>query len=45
MQQSPAVGRALSELVTWGGFRTLDLSRLGWARILENRPIIEKNVV
>jgi len=45
MQQSPAVGRALSELVTWGEFRTLDLSRLGWARILENRPIIEKNVV
>ncbi|MGB3275323.1 MAG: FAD-binding oxidoreductase [Castellaniella sp.] len=45
MQQSPAVGRALSELIVHGRFRTLDLSRMGWRRILEGRPIIEKNVV
>lgn len=45
MQQSPAVGRALSELIIHGGFRTLDLSRMGWQRILNNRPIIERNVV
>jgi len=45
MQQSPAIGRALSELITTGRFQTLDLARLGWKRILDNRPIIEKNVV
>jgi FAD-dependent oxidoreductase domain-containing protein 1 len=45
MQQSPAVGRALSELITYGKFQTLDLSRMGWARILNNKLIIEKNIV
>jgi len=45
MQQAPAVGRALSELVTYGGYRTLDLSRFGWSRVLEGRPLREVNVV
>jgi hypothetical protein len=35
----------LSELVLHGGFRTLDLSRLGWERVLQNRPLRESNVV
>lgn len=45
LQHAPAVGRALSELVLHGGLRSLDLSRLGWARVLENRPLRELNVV
>lgn len=45
MQQAAAVGRALSELVTFGAYRTLDLSALGWSRVLENRPLLEANVV
>lgn len=45
MQQAPAVGRALAELVTHGDYQTLNLSRLGWARILADDPIIEHNVV
>lgn len=45
MQQSPAVGRALSELVVHGQFQTLDLSRLGWDRVLKDEPLIEVNVV
>lgn len=45
LQQSPAVGRALSELVTFGRFRTLDLQAFGWSRVLENRPLLEINVV
>ncbi len=45
MQQSPAVGRALSEWVTFGGYRSLDLSALGWQRVLANRPLPEINVV
>jgi FAD-dependent oxidoreductase domain-containing protein 1 len=45
LQHAPAVGRALSELVLHGGFRTLQLQRLGWARVLQNRPLRESNVV
>jgi glycine/D-amino acid oxidase-like deaminating enzyme len=45
MQQSPAVGRALSELVTYGGFRTLDLTAFGWDRVLKNQPLLEINIV
>ena len=28
-----------------GGYRTLDLSRFGWNRVIENRPLREINVV
>jgi hypothetical protein len=45
MQQSAAVGRALSELVAYGSYRTLDLSAMGWARVIEQRPLLEVNVV
>ncbi len=45
MQQSPAVGRALAELVVYGGYRTLDLSALGWQRVMDRRPLLEVNVV
>ena len=45
MQQSAAAGRALSELVTFGSYRTLDLSAMGWARVVERRPLLEVNVV
>ncbi len=45
LQQSPAVGRALAELVVAGRFETLDLSEFGWQRVLEGRPMREVNVV
>jgi FAD-dependent oxidoreductase domain-containing protein 1 len=45
LQHAPAVGRGLSELVLQGSFRTLDLQRLGWGRVLQNRPLRESNVV
>jgi FAD-dependent oxidoreductase domain-containing protein 1 len=45
LQHAPAVGRALSELVVHGACRSLDLSRLGWARVIEGRPLREANVV
>jgi glycine/D-amino acid oxidase-like deaminating enzyme len=45
LQQSPAVGRAVAELVVDGRFRTLDLSELGPERLAANRPVMEKNVV
>ncbi|TDN63431.1 FAD-binding oxidoreductase [Paraburkholderia sp. BL10I2N1] len=45
LQQGPATGRGVSELILNGRYTTLDLSSLSFARVLENRPIIEKNVV
>ncbi len=45
MQHSPAAGRGAAELVADGAFATLDLSPLGWQRLIENRPMWEKNVV
>ncbi|GLQ34693.1 oxidoreductase [Amylibacter marinus] len=37
LQQAPAMGRALSELITYGGFQTLDLGALGPQRLLDGR--------
>ena len=45
LQQSPAIGRGLAELVTTGGYETLDLSPLSITRYWSNEPIVEKNVV
>jgi len=45
LQQGPATGRGVSELILHGRYTTLDLSSLGFERVLENRPIVEKNVV
>jgi glycine/D-amino acid oxidase-like deaminating enzyme len=45
LQQSPAMGRGMSELLTYGEFRSLDLSPLGYDRIVANRAFIEKAVI
>jgi sarcosine oxidase len=45
LQQSPAVGRAVAELIAHGGFRSIDLTRFSYERVLANQPIIELNVV
>ena len=45
LQHSPAIGRALSELVTYGEFRTLELGALGWRRVINNCPYLEANII
>ncbi len=45
LQQSPAVGRAVSELITDGSFRTLDLRRFGYDRFAAGRWVEEQNVI
>lgn len=44
-QQSPAMGRGTAELITYGEYRSLDLSPFNYQRIPENRPFIEKAVI
>ena len=45
LQQGPAVGNGLAELITTGGFKTIDLTCFGYERIAANRPLFEKNVI
>lgn len=41
LMQSPGVGRALSELIVYGSYRSLDLSDLAFERIAANAPLRE----
>lgn len=45
LQQSPAVGRAVSELIIHGAFQTLDLSPFSYDRIPRNEPFLEEAVI
>lgn len=45
LQQSPAVGRAVSELIVHGAFQTLDLSPFRYERIPRNEPFLEEAVI
>lgn len=45
IQQAPAVGRAVMEMLLDGEYKTIDLTRFGFERILDNQPVFEKNVV
>ena len=41
LMQAPAVGRGLSELLLYGRYRTLDLSRMGYQRIIDGTPLLD----
>lgn len=45
LQQGPATGRGVSELIVYGEYRTLDLTEVGYERVVENRPFLEKAVI
>ncbi|HMK78199.1 MAG TPA: FAD-binding oxidoreductase [Xanthobacteraceae bacterium] len=44
LQQSPATGRAVAELIVHGKFVSLDLALFGYARIAAAKPVRELNV-
>nr|XP_015192853.1 PREDICTED: FAD-dependent oxidoreductase domain-containing protein 1 [Lepisosteus oculatus] len=45
LQQAPAVGRAVAELILDYKYTTLDLKALGFMRILTSSPKLERNII
>lgn len=44
-QQSPALGRGTAELITYGEYRSLDLTPFNYERIARNEKFVEKAVI
>ncbi len=45
LQQSPAIGRGVAELVAHGEYRALDLNPLGYHRVVSGEPFIETAII
>ena len=45
LQQSPAIGRGVAELIATGAYQTLDLSSFGYDRIERGEKFVEKAVI
>ncbi len=45
MMHAPAAGRAIAERIVFGEDRSIDLERLGYARVLRNAPYAERGIL
>lgn len=45
LQQSPAMGRGTAEWLTYGEYRSLDMTPFHYERIPANRPFVEKAII
>jgi len=45
LQQSPAIGRGVSELIVYGEYRSLDMTSLGYDRIARREPFVETAII
>jgi glycine/D-amino acid oxidase-like deaminating enzyme len=45
LQQAPGIGRALAEYITYGEYRTIDVTPFSYARYARGEPLRERNVI
>ncbi len=45
LMHAPATGRAIAELILHRRFETLDLTRMGWKRVVDNAPYPEQGII
>ena len=45
MMHAPAAGRAIAERILYGRDQSLDLSRLGYQRVIDNQPYAERGIL
>ncbi|CAG2062401.1 unnamed protein product [Timema podura] len=45
LQQAPAVGRSIAEMIVDGGFQTINIARLGYDRLMLLEPLEESNII
>lgn len=45
LQQSPAMGRGLAEMLTYGAYQTFDMTPFGYDRVAQGKPMVEKAVI
>lgn len=45
VQQGIAIGRAISELIYYAEYKTIDLTRFGFQRFLQDEPLTEMAIV
>ena len=45
LQHAAAIGRAITEIVCYGNYKTIDLKRFGFDRVMRDQPLKEIDVV
>lgn len=45
LMHAPGCGRAMAELLLTGAYQTIDLTRFGWQRVLDGKPLREKGII
>ena len=45
LMHAPGCGRAIAELILDGSYQTIDLARVGWQRIADNKPYAERGII
>lgn len=45
LMHAPGCGRAMAELILKGRYETIDLTRFGWQRVVDNAPLRERGII
>ena len=45
LMHAPGCGRAMAELLLTGGYQSIDLTRFGWQRLIDDAPLREQGII